>query len=118
MMRVAIPEADGRVERVFDCATRLVVIDFEDDGRSDSFSTPLRVRSMKNRARELAAMGVAVLLCNEISHALESLITAHGIEVRSQHSGRVDEIIENFFDSKSGNSRSPQGRVQQPAAVS
>ena len=97
-MRVAIPVSDGRVERVFDSATALMVIDLRDGGRGNYFETPLRIRSMRNRARELAAMRVDVLLCMEISHALESLITAYGIDVQSQNAGTVDEVIEAFVD--------------------
>ena len=43
-------------------------------------------------------MRVEVLLCNEISHSLESLITAYGIEVHSKNAGSVDEVIEAFVD--------------------
>ena len=76
-MRVAIPLSDdGRVERVFDGATTLMVIDLRGGDRGEYFETPMRNRSMKERARELSAMGVDVLLCNEISHALESLIAS------------------------------------------
>ena len=93
-MRVAIPESDGRVERVFDSATTLMVIDLRDGGRGNYFETPLRIRSMRNRARELSAMRVDVLLCNEISHALESLVASYGIDVQSQNAGMVDEVIQ------------------------
>jgi predicted Fe-Mo cluster-binding NifX family protein len=97
-MRVAIPVSDDRVERVFESATALMVIDLRDGGRGNYFETPLRIRLMRNRARELAAMRVDVLLCHEISHALESLITAHGIEVQSQNAGKVDDVIQAFAD--------------------
>lgn len=95
-MRVAIPVSDGRVERVLDCATSLVVLDLRDEDRGTYFETAIRSRSMRDRAREFAAMGIDVLLCNEISHALESLIRGGGIEVRGHHSGTVDDVIEAF----------------------
>ena len=98
-MRVAIPLSDdGRVERVFDGATTLMVIDLRGGDRGEYFETPMRNRSMKERARELSAMGVDVLLCNEISHALESLIASRGIKVHTHRFGRVDEVIEAFID--------------------
>jgi len=95
-MRVAIPVSDGRVERVLDCATSLVVLDLRDEGRGKYFETEIRSRSMRDRAREFAAMGINVVLCNEISHSFKSLIRSGGIEVRTHHSGTVDEVIEAF----------------------
>ncbi len=96
-MRVAIPvSSDGRVERVFDCATSLVVLDLRDRDRGKYFETAIRSRSMRERAREFAAMGINVVLCNEISQSFESLIRNGGIEVRTHHSGTVDEVMEAF----------------------
>jgi len=117
-MRVAIPVMDGRVERVFDSATTIMVIDLRDDGRADFFETALELRSMKNRASELAAMRVDVVLCDEISHALETLITAHGIEVKTKHSGRVDEAMKCLVDPKHRHSRSSDERWSQLTTIS
>ncbi len=99
-MRVAIPVSDGLVERVFDNSTMLMVIDFRGDGRGEFFETPVTIRSLKERALELSAIGVDVLLCDEISHALESMIRAMGIVVQTNHSGRADEVAEAFIGQK------------------
>ena len=96
-MRVAIPISDGWVERVFDSATKLMVIDLRGGGRCEFFETPVTIRSLKERALELSAIGVDVLLCDEISHALESMIRATGIVVHTHHSGRADEVAESFI---------------------
>ena len=96
-MRVAIPVSDGLVERVFDNAAMLMVIDFRGGGRGEFFETPVTIRSLKERALELSAMGVDVLLCDEISHSLESMIRATGIAVYTQRSGRADEVAESFI---------------------
>ena len=97
-MRVAIPVSDGLVERVFDNATMLMVIDFRGGDRVEFFETPVTNRSLRERARELSAIGVDVLLCDEISHALESMIRAAGIVVHTHRSGRADEVAESFVD--------------------
>jgi predicted Fe-Mo cluster-binding NifX family protein len=97
-MRVAIPISDGWVERVFDSATMLMVIDLRGGGRGEFFETPVTIRSLKERVLELSAIGVDVLLCDEISHALESMIRAAGIMVHTHRSGRADEVAESFID--------------------
>jgi predicted Fe-Mo cluster-binding NifX family protein len=95
-MRVAIPVSDGRVDRVLDCATGFIVLDLRDEGRSHYFATSIGSRSMRDRARELVAMGINVVLCNEVSHSFESLIRRSGIEICTHHSGTVDDVIEAF----------------------
>jgi predicted Fe-Mo cluster-binding NifX family protein len=117
-MRVAIPESDGQVERIADTATSLMLIDLRDGVRGDQFRTPLRNRSMRDHARELAAMKINVLLCDEISHALKSLIAEYGIEVRPAHRGNVETVIDRFVDEYRSSTRPSQERSLQLDAVS
>ena len=107
-MRVAIPVSDGLVETVFDNATSLLVIDFRGGGRGAS-EVPVTARSLKERAQELSAFGVDVLLCGEISYALKSMITARRIDVHTHLSGKADEVIEDFIGRHCSESR-PGGR--------
>ena len=118
IMRVAIPESDGRVERVADRATRLMLVDLRDGKRGEQFRTPLRNRSMRDRARELAAMKIDVLLCDEISHALQSLIAECGIEVYPKRRGDVETVIDRFVDEYRSSSRPSHDRSLQLDAVS
>ena len=117
-MRVAIPISDGWVERVFDSATMLMVVDLRGSGRGEFFETPVTIRSLKERALELSAMGVNVLLCDEISHALESMISAVGIVVHTHRSGRTDEVIDSFINRRLNEARPSYYPRPEPATVS
>ena len=108
-MRIAIPITDGLVETVFSSATTLVVIDIR-GGRSEYSEIPVTAQSLKERAQELSELGVDVLLCGEISHALKSMITARGIDVHTHLSGKADEVIDDFIKRHQNESRSRGSR--------
>ncbi len=103
-MKVAIPVSDGLVETVFSNATTLVVIDFR-GGRGEYSEIPVTAQSLKERAQELSALGVDVVLCSEISHALKSMVTARGIDVHTHLSGKADKVIEDFIGQRRYKSR-------------
>ena len=113
-MRIAIPVTDGLVETVFSNATTLVVIDFR-GGRGEYSEFPVTAQSLKERAQELSAFGVDVVLCAEICHSLKSMITARGIDVHTGLSGPADEVFENFIGRRRNESR-PRGSRRQGLA--
>ncbi len=106
-MKVAIPVSDGLVETVFSNATTLVVIDFR-GGRGEYSEFPMTAQSLKERAQELSAFGVDVVLCAEMCHSLKSMITARGIDVHTGLSGPTDEVFEDFIGRRRNESR-PRG---------
>ncbi len=108
-MKVAIPATDGLVETVFSNATTLVVIDFR-GGRAEYSEFPVTAQSLKERAQELSAFGVDVVLCAEICHSLKSMITARGIDVHTHLSGKAHEVFEDFIGRRRNKSRPQESR--------
>ncbi len=108
-MRIAIPVTDGLVETVFSNATTLVVIDFR-GGRGEYSELPVTVQSLKERAQELSALGVDVVLCAGICHSLKSMITARGIDLHTGLSGPADEVFENFIGRRRNESQPQESR--------
>ena len=114
-MRIAIPVTDGLVETVFSSATTLVVVDLP-GGRDEYSEFPVTAQSLKERAQELSALGVDVVLCSEISHALKSMVTARGIDVHTHLSGTADEVIDEFTGRHQNESRPRESRREVLAA--
>ena len=108
-MRIAIPVSDGLVETVFSGATTLAVIDLR-GGRGEYSEFPVTAQSLKERAQELSALGVDVVLCFEISHALKHMIAARGIDVHTHLSGKADEVIDEFIGRHQNESRPRKSR--------
>ena len=99
-MRVAIPISDRRVAPVVDCAPSFLVVDLKGRGRIEFFETPFRSWSQRERAEELAAYAVEVVLCDRISHALGKMILARGMAVVEHVSGNVDEVLDTYRERK------------------
>ena len=114
-MRIAIPVSDGLVETVFSSATTLVVIDYR-GGRAEYSELPITAQSLKECSQELSALGVDVVLCFEISHALKSMIVAQGIDVHTHLSGKVDEVFDDFIGQRRNESRQQESLRESLAA--
>ena len=108
-MRIAIPVSDGLVETIFSSATTLAVIDLR-GGKREYSEFPVTAQSLKERAQELSALGVDVVLCFEISHALKSMIAARGIDVHTHLSGKADKVFEDFIGQRQHKSRPGESR--------
>jgi len=92
-MRIAIPIVDDWTAPVFDKATRLLVVDIEPGRQVEQSELPSFVRPSDQRAAELAALGIDVLLCDGISTTLARCIRERGIEIKESVSQAVDEIL-------------------------
>ena len=97
-MRVAIPLSDGLVAPILDNAGSLLIVDLGNGGRPEYLETFVTNSSIRERADELASFGVDVVLCDQVSHALESMILAHGMDVLSHVTGNVDEVLDAYRD--------------------
>jgi len=92
-MRVAIPFWNDRVSPVFDASRRLVVVDVEDGLERARHQETLQEEFPTRRARQLAQLGVNVLICGAISRPLATLLAASGITVIPWTAGPVDEVL-------------------------
>jgi predicted Fe-Mo cluster-binding NifX family protein len=89
-MRVAVPIWAGRVSPVFDVAKRLLLIEIEQRRVGCRMEHDL---SAGNRVGTLTRLGVEILICGAISLRLERSLCAAGIDVVSDTTGAVDEVI-------------------------
>ncbi|RLB13653.1 MAG: dinitrogenase iron-molybdenum cofactor biosynthesis protein [Deltaproteobacteria bacterium] len=95
-MKVAIPTWNGKVSPVFDVATHLLVVDIkggEEISRSELFINEAEVHF---RVKQIASLGVDVIICGAISWWLEELLVSNGIQVISQICGDVEKVLEAF----------------------
>jgi predicted Fe-Mo cluster-binding NifX family protein len=92
-MRVAIPSWNDRVSPVFDAARRLVVVDVENGVEQTRRQETLQEEFPTRRVRQLAQLGVNVLICGAISRPLAALLAASGITVIPWTAGPVNEVL-------------------------
>ena len=96
-MRVAIPQWRGRVAPVFDVAGHLLLVDIDDSHETRREQRRMVKNQGPERAAELAACGVEVLICGAISAPLQSRIAASGVRVIAFLCGGVDEVLAAFL---------------------
>jgi predicted Fe-Mo cluster-binding NifX family protein len=92
-MRIALPVWDGRVSPVFDTAGTLLVVDVEGARETMRSGLPLGEAGIPERARRMADLGAAVLICGAISREMMSALASQGIRVLPFIRGNVDEVI-------------------------
>jgi len=94
-MRIAVPISGDWIAPVFDEATRLLIVDIGPGRRPEQSELPTFVRPPDQRAAEL---GVDMLLCDEISDRLASLIRERGIEIRVSMKRAVADLMSFLAD--------------------
>jgi predicted Fe-Mo cluster-binding NifX family protein len=92
-MRVAIPFWNDRVSPVFDAARSVMVVDVENGVEQARRQETLQEEFPTRRARQLAQLGVNVLICGAISRPLAAMIAASGITLIPWTAGPVDEVL-------------------------
>jgi len=97
-MRIAVPISGDWIAPVFDEATRLLIVDIGPGRRPEQSELPTFVRPPDQRAAELASLGVDMLLCDEISDRLASLIRERGIEIRVSMKRAVADLMSFLAD--------------------
>ena len=100
-MKLAIPIWNERVSPVFDSAKRLLVVDLADNNTvSQRYEETVPEADLAVRARYVANLGIAVLICGAISRPLETLLAASNVQVIPQVCGPVEDILAAFLAGK------------------
>lgn len=105
-MSVAIAHWDGRVSPVFDVSRHLLLMPamgvHDESLRRD---VALTQDDPQRRAREVAALGVRVLLCGAVSKTLEAALAGAGVQVIGFLCGDVDEVLDGYCHDNLGQKR-------------
>ncbi|MFO7973852.1 MAG: NifB/NifX family molybdenum-iron cluster-binding protein [Candidatus Hydrogenedentota bacterium] len=101
-MKVAIPEWQGRVSPVFDVAAQLLIAQVENGQVNEQYTIGLNTRDLHARARQVAELGIDVLICGAISWPLELALVNAGVEVVPQTCGDVQHVLATFLAGQLG----------------
>lgn len=100
MTKILVVEHCGRVSPVFDVARNALVIEYTGSEAVSSAQITLHSEGGTARAREIAELGVQVVVCGAISHPFEDPLLRAGLEVFSFICGEVDEVAAAFFSKR------------------
>lgn len=104
-MRIAISIWEGRVSPVLDTASRLLIVEMEDQGEFSRSVLYLDEQDLAQRCRRIQRLEPDILICGAISRPFLRMLKASGIDVIQEISGPANEVIEAYlkgelFDSK------------------
>jgi predicted Fe-Mo cluster-binding NifX family protein len=102
VVRLAIPQHQGRISPVFDTAGSLLLLNLENGREARRESRCLSQTELLARAREILDLAPDVLICGAISAPLETLLISSGVRVIGFLCGPVDEVIAAFLSGTIG----------------
>jgi len=97
LMRIAIPQWQGRVSPVFDVAGNLLLIDVDNGEESRREQHRLLGGDPLARVAELLALRPEILICGAISKPVEARLASAGVRVIGFICGPVDEVLGAFL---------------------
>lgn len=105
-MSIAIAHWEGRVSPVFDVSRHLLLAPEKGDQEElRRREVALTREGPQHRAREVAGLGVTVLLCGAVSKTLETALANAGVHVIGFLCGNVDEVLDGYYHDQLGQKR-------------
>ncbi|MBU2497643.1 MAG: hypothetical protein KKE57_01965 [Proteobacteria bacterium] len=104
-MRIAIPIWEDKISPVLDTASRLLVVEVENQSEASRFEIYLDEQQISRRCFRIQGLGVDILICGAVSRPFYRMLMASGIDVISGISGPAEDILDaclkgNLADSK------------------
>jgi predicted Fe-Mo cluster-binding NifX family protein len=104
-MRIAIPIWDDKISPVLDTASRLLIVDVEDQKEASRFETILDEQDLVRRCLRIRGMEVDTLICGALSRPFFRMLMSPDIEIIPEISGHVEDVLKaylqgNLFHSK------------------
>jgi len=96
-MMIAIANWQGSISPVFDVSDRLCLIHIENGKELRRENILLKNRNPFTRAKEMAGIGVEMLICGAVSHVLETALISVGIRVIGFVCGDLENVLGAFL---------------------
>lgn len=96
-MRVAISIWEDRISPVLDTASKLLIIDKDNQKESSRFETNLLEQDMSQRCSFIRGLDLDVLICGAVSRQLSGMLKRSGIKIISGISGPAEAVIEAYL---------------------
>ncbi len=104
-MKIAVSVWEGKVSPLFDTASRLLVLDVEDNKETSRLELYLDEQTLIQKCSCIQVLGVDVLICGAISCHFHGMLTTSNIHVIPWVCGSASEILESYMQGTLLNSR-------------
>jgi len=105
-MKIAIPIWEDIISPVLDTASRLLIVEVEEEGKELSrFQIYLDEQDLLRRCLRIRKLEVDILICGAISFTFSRMLAASGIDIIPEISGCAEEILEAYLQGELLDSR-------------
>ncbi len=99
-MRIGIPIWGDRISPVLDTATKLLVVEAEDQREASRFEIYLDEHELSRRCLRIRRMDVDILICGAVSRPFSRMLMASGINIIPDISGPPEDVLNAYFHGK------------------
>jgi len=96
-MKIAIPVWEKGISPVFDTASRLLVVEVEDQKEASRFEIYLDEQDFSRRCVRIRNLGIDILICGAISRPYSRMLMASGIKVIPELSGQAGDVLDAYL---------------------
>lgn len=96
-MKIAVPVWEGKVSPVFDTASRLLILQVENNRETLRSERDMDERNLARRCSRIKTLNLDTLICAAISRYFYRMLVAADIEVIPWISGPVEEVLEAYM---------------------
>jgi len=97
-MKIAIPVWENKVSPVLDTASRLMVVEFNEEGPTSRFEIYLDERDLSRRCVRIQDLSVDTLICGAVTRHFSELLKASGINLIQGISGQPEAVLNAYLD--------------------
>ena len=115
-MRIAVPIWEDRISPVLDTASRLLIIEMEDQKEASRFETILEEQDIPRRCLRIKGLGVNILICGAISRHFFSMLISSGMHIIPGISGHFEGMLDHDKFLMPGFKRNRFGRINGSSA--
>lgn len=96
-MRVAIPVWDDKISPVLDTASRLWVVDLDNQSPTSRFEIFIEEQDLSRRCLRIVGSGIDTLICGAVSRPLLNMLESSGINIIPGIVGDKDDVLEAYI---------------------
>lgn len=104
-MRIAIPIWEDKVSPVFDTASRLLVIEFDNRQEVSRLVYDMGEEDLSWKCHRIKSLAPDVIICGAISHLFLYMLNVVDLDLIQHISGRTEEVLEAYLKGDIYNSR-------------
>jgi predicted Fe-Mo cluster-binding NifX family protein len=96
-MRIAISIWDDKISPVLDTASKLLIIDNDNQKESCRFEANLFEQDIYQRCSFIRKLDLDVLICGAVSRQFSEMLKANGVKIISGISGPAEDVLDAYL---------------------